>query len=114
MSGWARPRNLLIGGGVLAALAFVPTPGSKSTNPFETQGTKNITNRFSASGGTDVHTPGVATKRGDAADTRERQNANTGMPSEHFKEYQSDQRPGKPGPFDKAWNEAHYGHEKGK
>lgn len=31
MSGWARPRNLLIGGGVLAALAFVPTPGSKTT-----------------------------------------------------------------------------------
>lgn len=95
MSGWARPRNLLIGGGVLAALAFVPTPGSKTTyanqddstiiplqggsresnpkrsdadvifrNPFVTQGTKNVADRFSAGGGTDVHTPGVATKRG--------------------------------------------------
>jgi len=114
MSFWSRPRNLAIGGAVLAALAFVPTPGSKTTNPFQTQGTNNIGERWSAAGGSTVHTPGVATPRGDSKNEKENQVNPTGMPHDKFKETQSDQRPGKPGPFDKAWNEAHYGDEKGK
>lgn len=38
----------------------------------------------------------------------------SGIRSEHFQEHQISQRPGEPGPFDKAWNKAHYGTEKGK
>ncbi|KAI5201705.1 hypothetical protein E4T42_04277 [Aureobasidium subglaciale] len=114
MSFWSRPRNLVILGGVLVGAAFIPTPGSKTTNVFETQGTKNIGARWSAAGGSDVHTPGVATTRGSAENTQEKQDGPSGINTEHFKENQASQRPGEPGPFDKAWNKAHYGTEKGK
>jgi len=43
------------------------------SNPFETQGTKNIGERWSAGGGSDVHTPGAATPRGNKEDTTENQ-----------------------------------------
>ena len=43
------------------------------SNPFETQGTKNIGARWSAGGGSDVHTPGAATPRGNAENTKENQ-----------------------------------------
>ncbi|KAG9553752.1 hypothetical protein KCU61_g4481, partial [Aureobasidium melanogenum] len=114
MSFWSRPRNLVILGGVLVGAAFIPTPGSKTSNVFETQGTKNIGARWSSGGGTDVHTPGAATPRGNIENTQENQTNASGIRSEHFQEHQISQRPGEPGTFDKAWNKAHYGTEKGK
>ncbi|KAH0285301.1 hypothetical protein KCU62_g7613, partial [Aureobasidium sp. EXF-3399] len=114
MSFWSRPRNLVILGGVIVGSFFVPTFGAKTTNPFETQGTKNIGERWSAGGGSDVHTPGAATPRGDSKNTQENQSNPSGIRSEHFQEHQISQRPGEPGPFDKAWNKSHYGTEKGK
>ncbi|KAL1302241.1 hypothetical protein AAFC00_002664 [Neodothiora populina] len=114
MSFWSRPRNLALIGGGLLALAFVPNPINTSNNPFQTQATQNVTNRFSSGGGSDVHTPGVATKRGDASVTTNDQINPKGMNTEHYKELQADQRPGKPGPFDKAFNKSNYGHEQGK
>ncbi|KAK4954045.1 hypothetical protein LTR28_006354 [Elasticomyces elasticus] len=63
MSGWIRPRNLVIGGGLLAAVLFVPKPESMKVNVFQTPGQKNIGDAFSRGGGSDVHTPGVATQR---------------------------------------------------
>jgi hypothetical protein len=49
------------------------TPYLNYSNPFETQGTKNIGARWSAGGGSDVHTPGAATPRGNAENTKENQ-----------------------------------------
>ncbi|KAI5194960.1 hypothetical protein E4T39_08444 [Aureobasidium subglaciale] len=86
----------------------------QNSNVFETQGSKNIGARWSAGGGSDVHTPGVATTRGNAEDTQEKQDGPSGINTEHFKENQASQRPGEPGPFDKAWNKSHYGTDKGK
>jgi len=46
---------------------------STYSNPFETQGSKNIGARWSAGGGSDVHTPGAATPRGNSENTQENQ-----------------------------------------
>ena len=46
---------------------------STHSNPFETQGSKNIGARWSAGGGSDVHTPGAATPRGNSENTQENQ-----------------------------------------
>ena len=61
MNGLFRPRNLAIVGGLAGAVYVVP---SLMPNVFETQGTKNIGDRWSVGGGSNTHTPGVATKRG--------------------------------------------------
>ncbi|KAI4844741.1 hypothetical protein E4T44_06026 [Aureobasidium sp. EXF-8845] len=137
MSFWSRPRNLMILGAGIVGAFFVPTPWSKSThqllvsiksfppetftnspadysNPFETQGTRNIADRWSAGGGSDVHTPGAATPRGNSAATTPNQKDPKGINTEHFQEHQISQRPGEPGAFDKQWNKSHYGTEKGK
>ncbi|CAD0087335.1 unnamed protein product [Aureobasidium mustum] len=135
MSFWSRPRNLVILGGVLVGAAFIPTPGSKTSYAFSPllllqclqrpqlfqdtieaamESTKNIGARWSAGGGSDVHTPGAATPRGNIENTQENQTNASGIRSDHFQENQISQRPGEPGTFDKAWNKAHYGTEKGK
>ncbi|GAB7345245.1 hypothetical protein MBLNU457_3616t1 [Dothideomycetes sp. NU457] len=109
------PRNaaILAMAGTVGYL-FFPTPASPTTNPFETQGSKNIGNRWSSGGGSDVHTPGAATKRGSYENTAEPQQNPKGINTPHYQENQVSQRPGEPGPFDKAWNKSHYGTEKGK
>ncbi|KEQ88438.1 hypothetical protein M438DRAFT_361777 [Aureobasidium pullulans EXF-150] len=99
---------------IISASIKHPLTQYSISNPFETQGTKNIGARWSAGGGSDVHTPGAATPRGNAENTTENQDNASGIRSEHFQEHQISQRPGEPGPFDKAWNKAHYGTEKGK
>lgn len=57
-----KPRNLAIMGVAITAAMFYP----RAPNIFETPGTKNIGDRFSAAGAKDTHTPGVATRRGDS------------------------------------------------
>ncbi len=56
-----RPRNLMILGVAITAAMFYP----KAPNVFETPGSKQIGDRWSAAGGKDTHTPGAATRRGD-------------------------------------------------
>jgi len=109
------PRNLVLAGaGIAAALYFIPG------NIFSTPGTKNIGNAWSRGGGTHDHTPAIATRRGDPDHVEPNQinpkgeSGSAGINSEHFREKQAAQRPGDPGPFDKAWNKAHYGTDKGK
>ncbi|KAK4957759.1 hypothetical protein LTR66_000279 [Elasticomyces elasticus] len=115
MSGWLRPRNLVIGGGLLAAVLFVPKPESMNVNIFQTPGQKNIGDAFSRGGGSDVHTPGVATPRGNADNISEPQSHQKGPRSEHFQENQASQRPEGTGTFDnKKFNQANYGADKGK
>ncbi|KAF2142098.1 uncharacterized protein K452DRAFT_270839 [Aplosporella prunicola CBS 121167] len=103
-------------GATVGILYLVPKFSGNSSNVFETPGSKNIADRWSAGGGSTTHTPAAATRRGDPQDTESRaeQSARTGVDSEHFKEHLISQRPGEPGPFDKNWNKAHYGTEKGK
>jgi len=83
---------------------FFPTPASPTTyvypdetpkhpdltltsNPFETQASKNIGNRWSAGGGSDVHTPGAATKRGTALPQSPSQRVATDMHHRQLREH---------------------------
>ncbi|EON69159.1 hypothetical protein W97_08517 [Coniosporium apollinis CBS 100218] len=81
----------------------------KAPNVFETPGSKQIGDRWSAAGGKDTHTPGAATRRGDPDHVEPNQVKGGGIDSKHFQERVADQRPGDPGIFDKKWNKAHYG-----
>ncbi|KAL2351804.1 hypothetical protein BJ546DRAFT_259638 [Cryomyces antarcticus] len=113
MSGMFRPRNLAILGAGVIAIMFVPFPGG-TPKVFDTPASKSIGDRWSSGGGSTNHTPGAATKRGDKQDVMSNQKNPSGMGSTHFEENVANQRPGEPGPFDKAWNKSHYGSEKGK
>lgn len=87
MSGWFTPRNMLYATGILAGVAMVPKltgpntyvqnqlgigpprnlssfSNAPSSNIFETPGSKQIGDRWSAGGATNNHTPGAATPRG--------------------------------------------------
>jgi len=63
-----RPRNIAIITAVPVAAYLYSTVrgGTLPINPLETPASKSIGERWSAGGGTTVHTPGVATRRGTA------------------------------------------------
>ncbi|KAI9704190.1 MAG: hypothetical protein M1836_007051 [Candelina mexicana] len=82
-------------------------------NPFHTTAVSSIEDRYSSGGATDTHTPGAATPTGNSRDMNPRTDKQQGIGTEGFKEKIAGQRPD-PSAFDKAWNKAHYGAEKGK
>ncbi|KAF2725683.1 hypothetical protein K431DRAFT_281046 [Polychaeton citri CBS 116435] len=108
MSGLIRPRNLLIAGGLGAAVYLSPI------NPFHTPGVQNVTDRYSAGGGSHNHQPGVATQRGRADITSSDQISPKGADTKHFEENVASQKVGTPGPVAKAFNETQLGQSKGK
>ncbi|KAL9012434.1 MAG: hypothetical protein Q9173_002804 [Seirophora scorigena] len=81
---------------------------------FRSYGVQNIEKRYSAGGGSHNHTPGQATKLGDSSSVTGNQQAPKGMGTPHYNEKIGEQKPEKGSQFDKAWNKAQYGSEKGK
>ncbi|KAK5122469.1 hypothetical protein LTR85_004053 [Meristemomyces frigidus] len=119
MSGWLRPRNAFIVAGVGAAAFLFPRTSAKANpvgNLFETPGTKNIGDSWSRGGGSNTHTPGAATKRGDKDMTVSTQENPKGIDTPHFQKTQNEQKPGQADMINSAYNKAHYGSqaEKGK
>ncbi|KAK5132444.1 hypothetical protein LTR08_009055 [Meristemomyces frigidus] len=116
MSGWLRPRNIAIIGGIGAAAFLFPRTVAKAPIPnvFETSGAGNIGDAWSRGGGSKTSTPGAATKRGSVDDTTTNQTNPSGVDTAHFKDRQSDQKVGEPGITDSAYRQAHLGNSKGK
>ena len=104
------------------------------SNPFETQGVKNIADRYSSGGATSTHTPGVATPRGDDSpqppsspkSPRKADDENVcvcvgnaaaqntpmdqkGAGTHRFNEKFADQKPEEPNAVGKAFGKAHLG-----
>ncbi|KAI4206231.1 MAG: hypothetical protein LQ346_001202 [Caloplaca aetnensis] len=87
---------------------------SPYTPKFRSYGVQNIEKRYTAGGGAPNHTPGQATKLGSYSDVTGNQLDHKGMGTPHHQEKIGEQKPEKPSQFDKAWNKAQYGAEKGK
>ncbi|KAL8764389.1 MAG: hypothetical protein Q9184_000094 [Pyrenodesmia sp. 2 TL-2023] len=102
------PRKL-IAGGCLIALFLSPY----SPTLFRSYGVQNIEKRYTAGGGAPNHQPGSATKLGSHSDVTGKQLDHKGMGTPHHQEKVGEQRP-EPSQFDKSWNKAQYGAEKGK
>ncbi|KAK4546020.1 hypothetical protein LTR36_002157 [Oleoguttula mirabilis] len=114
MSNWLRPRNFFIVGGVAAAAFLFPRTSAKANpigNVFETPGTKNIGDSWSRGGGSNTHTPGAATKRGDKDMTISSQENPKGVDTPQFQKTQNEQKPGEPGMVSAAFSKSHYGSE---
>ncbi|KAI4850519.1 hypothetical protein E4T44_02698 [Aureobasidium sp. EXF-8845] len=132
MSFWSRPRNLMILGAGIVGAFFVPTPWSKSTpkalETSPTAGPQAVAQTFTLPElpppvGTVQPQPqtkktlkvGIPYKLPAHWHNHSNIKSNpSGINTEHFQEHQISQRPGEPGAFDKQWNKAHYGTEKGK
>ncbi|KAL9096080.1 MAG: hypothetical protein Q9165_001602 [Trypethelium subeluteriae] len=117
MSGFFRPRNLVVAGGAISILFFVPSLSGSSQggpNPFNTREAQNITDRFNSGGGANTHTPGAATPRGSKDNIESPQQTKSGPDSAAFRDGHEDQRVAPQNAIDKAWNKAHYGNERGK
>ncbi|KAK0265793.1 hypothetical protein LTR48_000200 [Friedmanniomyces endolithicus] len=87
MSGFLRPRNIAIVGGIGAALFLFPRTTaqiSPVTNIFETPAVKSVGDRHAAGGASNTHTTGVATKRGDSSNTMSSQINPKGLDSASF------------------------------
>ncbi|KAF1987689.1 hypothetical protein K402DRAFT_392493 [Aulographum hederae CBS 113979] len=111
MSGLSKPRNLLLAAGAVGAVVYM-VPG----NIFHTPATKSVGERWSKGGGSDTHTPAMATPLGSAEQTTPRSNIKAKGPgTPHFENSHGDQIPGQqPTSIGKQWNQAHYGNDKGK
>lgn len=102
------PRKIVAG---VALAAFFYSPYAPKA--FRSWGVQNIEKRYSAGGGSTNHTPGQATKLGDHDSVEGNMLTHTGMGSPHHQEKIGEQHP-EGSQFDKAWNKAQYGVEKGK
>ncbi|TID27683.1 Essential protein-like protein Yae1 [Venturia nashicola] len=126
------PRNLALAGvGVAGGIYLL------GINPFNSYGSQNIGNAWSRAGGSQTHSPAIATPLGTAPAAAEAlstvtisremglmhveisvdakgQSAGGGIDSDHFKDKHMDQKVGQPGPIKKAMSNAHYGNENGK
>ncbi|KAK3647081.1 hypothetical protein LTR56_008249 [Elasticomyces elasticus] len=117
MSGYLRPRNIAIVGGIgLALFAFPRTKAQVSPigNIFETPAVKSVGDRHAAGGASNTHTTGVATKRGDSSVVMSNQTNPKGVDSPHFQNTQADQKAGTAGessafPGGAQLHEASYG-----
>ncbi|KAL8874672.1 MAG: hypothetical protein Q9174_000012 [Haloplaca sp. 1 TL-2023] len=97
----------------LTRVAFFFSPYSPAL--FRSPGVQNIEKRYSAGGGSKNHLPATGTKTGDHDSVAPaRQEGNKGMGSPYHQEKIGEQHPEKGSQFDKAWNKAQYGTEKGK
>ncbi|PNS20513.1 hypothetical protein CAC42_5963 [Sphaceloma murrayae] len=123
MSGLFRPRNLAIAGGAGVFAFFVlPRTSAAKLNPMNTPGVQNIEDRWSAGGGSDKHTPGVATPRGGSPGsgnselTGNNQVNPRGLPTSHYKDNVSDQKvdSAQPNKLTEKWWDTHHGNTKGK
>ncbi|KAL8723673.1 MAG: hypothetical protein Q9225_000116 [Loekoesia sp. 1 TL-2023] len=103
------PRKIIAG---IALTAFYFSPYSPQL--FRSYGVQNIEKRYSAGGGSLNHTPGQASKLGDYSVVEGNQLDHKGMGTPRHQERIGEQKPEKPSQFDKAWNKAQYGAEKGK
>ncbi|QDS72829.1 hypothetical protein FKW77_006877 [Venturia effusa] len=103
------PRNLALAGvGVAGGIYFL------GINPFNSYGSQNIGNAWSRAGGSQTHSPAIATPLGSTSDNKSNQLDAKGVDSDHFKDNHMDQKVGQPGPIKKAMSNAHYGNENGK
>ncbi|KAI4133483.1 MAG: hypothetical protein LQ338_000219 [Usnochroma carphineum] len=103
------PRKI-IAAACLTAFYFSPW----SPTLFRSYGVQNIEKRYSAAGASTNHTPGAATKLGDSSNVTGKQLEHPkGMGTPHHQEKIGGQKP-EPSQFDKSWNKAQYGAEKGK
>ncbi|KAL8781815.1 MAG: hypothetical protein Q9194_000175 [Teloschistes cf. exilis] len=83
-------------------------------NLFRSYGVENIEKRYSAGGGSANHLPAGGTPLGSPDKVApHRQEEHKGMGSPHYQEKIGGQKP-EGSQFDKAWNKAQYGSEKGK
>ncbi|KAK5112932.1 hypothetical protein LTR62_003754 [Meristemomyces frigidus] len=88
-------RNAAIGAvGIGAFFYLFPRTAAKVPvgNVFETPAVKSVAARHSSGGGSDTHTPGVATQRGDASATVSNQQNPKGVDTEHFKQNMTAQK----------------------
>ncbi|KAE9972899.1 hypothetical protein EG328_004707 [Venturia inaequalis] len=111
------PRNLALAGvGVAGGIYLL------GINPFNSYGSQNIGNAWSRAGGSQTHSPAIATPlgtapsaaRGSTTDNKSNQVDAKGVDSDHFKDNHMDQKVGQPGPIKRAMSNAHYGNENGK
>ncbi|KAL9605090.1 MAG: hypothetical protein Q9219_000024 [cf. Caloplaca sp. 3 TL-2023] len=94
-------------------LSFFFSPYSPQL--FRSYGVENIEKRYTSGGGAPNHLPGQATKLGDHNSVEGNMlDQNKGIGSPHHQEKIGGQKPEKGSQFDKAWNKAQYGSEKGK
>ncbi|KAI9665098.1 MAG: hypothetical protein M1821_006546 [Bathelium mastoideum] len=116
MSGFFRPRNLAVAGGAISVLFLVPTVTGGSFNPFHTREVQNITDRFNSGGGADTHTPAVGTPLGEGNKDAvvSSQQTRNGPDSAKFRDGIEGQRTHSDNALTKAWNQTHYGNDKGK
>ncbi|KAF1824273.1 uncharacterized protein K489DRAFT_408671 [Dissoconium aciculare CBS 342.82] len=109
-------RNIMIAGGVGAALYLFPRTVAK-VNPIQdgikTPGTEAIAQRFASGGGTTTHTPGFATKRGTSEEIYTQSNP-SGVKSQEFQDNHADQKKDDYGAPGRTWNKTQYGTDKGK
>ncbi|GAB7332889.1 hypothetical protein MBLNU13_g04605t1 [Cladosporium sp. NU13] len=112
------PRNIAIGAGAVGAVAFLFPRSIKKVAPmenmFETQGVKNVGDRYAAQGGSNTHLPAVATPRGDPENTISNQTHAKGIGSGTFEQTQADQKVGYPTKTEAQFLKAQVGNEKGK
>jgi len=112
------PRNIAIGAGAIgAAVVLFPRSAKKVApmdNIFETQGVKNVGDRYAAQGGTNTHLPAVATPRGNSEDTSSNQTHHKGPGTGIFEQTHADQKVGYPSETEAQFRKAHLGNEKGK
>ncbi|KAG8623076.1 hypothetical protein KVT40_008052 [Elsinoe batatas] len=117
MSGPFNRRNLAMAGATgLAAYFVIPRTSASKLNPMVTPGVKQIEDRWSSGGGTTKHTPGVATPRGNSKLNEPDQIKGRGLPTEHYKNNVSDQKPWPeyPNKMTEKWWETHYGRSDGR
>jgi len=109
------PRNLaLAGAGVAGGIYLL------GINPFNSYGSQNIGNAWSRAGGSQTHSPAIATPLGSTTDNKSNQLdakgcfCDVGIDSDHFRDNHMNQKIAQPGPIKKAMSNAHYGNENGK
>ncbi|KAK7734555.1 hypothetical protein SLS57_000252 [Botryosphaeria dothidea] len=117
MANFLKNKAVWVVGTTVGVLYLVPKLSGNKNNVFETPGTQNIADRWSAGGGTPTHTPAAATKRGDPNHVVSPRENPADVTSKSFKENIASQRPREasvPESLEKAWHSSHYGQEKGK
>ncbi|KAK3053200.1 hypothetical protein LTR09_005826 [Extremus antarcticus] len=120
----ARPRNLAIAGAVggVCFLGLFPRTRKQIlpegvSDTIETPAMKQIGDRHSAGGGTNTHTPAVATRRGESGDPSHNESNQVqmkGAGTVHFNEKVADQKVDTQTGPEKMLNKSYYGSENGK
>ncbi|KAF2015851.1 hypothetical protein BU24DRAFT_462071 [Aaosphaeria arxii CBS 175.79] len=83
--------KILMAGGAVGFSYYLVMRQYWFPNPYKTQGIQNVEDRFTAAGGAGSHTPGVATKLGDADTTSRQDGGSKGAGTKSFQEKVGDQ-----------------------